>query len=563
MMNFQSLKFRIIALGVTLVVLGIGLRLVFALPFAQDQLRDLAASQQLSIASYIAHDIDHSIVARQTLIGELAGILPPALVRRPDELTAWLKERERLNPLFNGGLLVIHPDGNGTLASYPAATGREDLDFSGREWFQAALKADAPVMSRPQREQAGGDPIIIMAAPVRDASMRVVAVLAGVASLDAPGFLDRLQENQLGATGGFLLISPADKLFVGASDPSMILKPTPPQGVNLLHDRAMAGYRGVGVTVNAEGVEELSAMASVPSTGWFVVARMPTAEAFRPIAALRGFWLKSTLLVLVVTLAILLFMLPRILRPLTEAAQAMREMADGEFELRPLPVRRNDEVGSLALGFNYLVARLREKEAALRASQDRMEFMAHHDALTGLFNRPMLEDRLQQAVARAEHNGTRFALLFCDLDGFKPVNDRYGHNVGDAVLVQVATRFSEGRRQIDTVARLGGDEFVILLADLDDAHLDAVSVARHYLATIGAPYDVGGITFTLSISIGIALPQGPSLSGSQILSQADMAMYQAKRAGKNQFCLFDEETGDCVAEPSSAAQALDVPTRAA
>jgi diguanylate cyclase (GGDEF)-like protein len=552
MINFQSIKFRFIALGVALIAGSVVLRLVFLLPFAQEQLRALVAAQQLSIASYIARDIDHSIVARRALIGELAGALPSALLRDPEGLTAWLKERQRLNPLFNSGLLVIRPDGNSTLADYPGVAAREKLTFSGSEWFQAALTADAPVTSRPQRGRVGGDPLVIMAATVRDDNKRVLAVIAGVAALNAPGFLDRLQENQLGATGGFLLISPEDKLFVGASDPSMVLIPTPPPGINLLHDRAMAGYRGTGITVNVKGVEELSAIVSVPSTGWFVVARMPTAEAFGLIEVLRGFVLKYSLLGLAGVLAILLLLLPRILRPLTDAAHAMREMADGKRELAPLPVRREDEVGSLVLGFNYLVGRLREKEAALKASQERMEFMAHHDSLTGLYNRAMLEDRLQQALARAHRNGSRFALLFCDLDCFKPINDEYGHDVGDAVLIQVASRLLERRRQTDTVARLGGDEFVILLTDLDDARGDAERLARQYLTAIGAPYDVEGKAFWLGVSIGIALYEGASVSSSELLSQADSAMYQAKRTGEKRICFFEEAVGMSVAEPSSA-----------
>lgn len=540
MKNFRSMKFHIAALGIALVAASIVFRLVFALPFAQEQLRALAAAQQLSIASYMARDIDHSIVARRALIGELAGTMPTELLTQRKMLVEWLKERQRLNPLFNSGLLVLHPDGSGIAGSYPIVAGNEKLSFSDREWFQAALKSDTPVMSRPQRGRISGNPIIIMAAAVRDADRQVVAVMTGVAALNAPGFLDGLQENRLGATGSILLISPADKLFVDASDPAMILKPTPAPGVNLLHDRAMAGYRGAGVTVNAKGVEELSAMASIPSTGWFVVARMPTAEAFHLIDILRGMVWQSSLLVIAGGLAALLFFLPRIFRPLTDTAKAMREMADGRRELAVLPVRREDEVGRVVAGFNYLVARLSEKEAALKASQERMEFMAHHDSLTGLYNRAMLEDHLQQALARAERTGSRFAILFCDLDRFKPINDEYGHDIGDAVLVQVAERLSQGRRRIDTVARLGGDEFVILLADLDNARADAQKLATQYVEAIGTPYSVDGKTFSLSISIGITLYQGGPASSSQLLSQADIAMYQAKREGKNRFCFFDE-----------------------
>ncbi|MEO8171075.1 MAG: diguanylate cyclase [Oxalobacteraceae bacterium] len=538
---FQTIKFRIIALAILLLAAGVVLRLLFALPFAQELLQDLVAAQQLSIASYVARDIDHSIQARRALISELVAALPPKLLQQPEELAIWLQERQRVNPLFNSGLLALQLDGSSLLAQYPVIAGRNRLAFAHSDWFQAALLADSPVISSPQRGRAKGEPILIIAAPVRDATQRVVAVLAGVVTLNTPGFLDRLQDFRLGASGGFLLISPADKLIVAARDPAMVLKPTPAPGVNLLHDRAMAGFRGTGITTNPQGIQELSAMVTVPSTGWFVVAHMPTAEIFRPIAAMRGFVSASTLAALVVILAILIFLLPRILHPLTYAARSMREMADGKRPLAPLQFNRQDEVGDLILGFNYLVARLREKEVALEASAAQLEFMAHHDGLTGLYNRAMLEDRLQQALARAERDGSHFALLFCDLDDFKPINDQFGHKAGDAILRQVAARLLEGRRRTDTVARLGGDEFVVLLTDLDDARDTAVSVAQQLLKVIGMPFKIEGNTFMLGASIGIRLHYGgASISPLELMSQADIAMYQAKRAGKHGFCVFDQ-----------------------
>ncbi|HTN66677.1 MAG TPA: diguanylate cyclase [Burkholderiaceae bacterium] len=549
---FQSLKFRVIALGVLLVMAGVGVRLLIALPFAQDLLRDQVAAEQLSIASHVARGIDHGILERLALLTTLAATLPPALLQQPQELVSWIAERQRLNPLFNKGLVVLRPDGFGALAEYPVVPGRDTLRYSEAEWFQAALRADAPVMSKPQRGRASGDPVLIMALPVRDAGGRVVAVLTGVVALDAPGFLD-LQNIRLGASGGFLVVAPADKLFVGASDPAMVLRPTPPIGVNLLHDRAMAGYRGSGTTINADGVEELSAMATVPSTGWFVVTRLPTAEAFQPIAAMGRFTLQATLLMMAVVIAALLLLLPRMLRPLTEAARSMREMADGKRQLAPLPITRKDEIGDLLLGFNHLVARLNEKEEALKASEARLGFMAHHDALTGLCNRLMLEDRLQQALAHAGRGGSHFALLFCDLDDFKPINDRFGHETGDAVLRQIAARLLDGRRRTDTVARFGGDEFVLLLTDLDDARGAAIGIARQLLAAIGIPFDIDGKTVTLGTSIGIALYDNASAAGttsSQLISQADTAMYHAKRTGRNGFCLFDQTLQAASVEPA-------------
>jgi diguanylate cyclase (GGDEF)-like protein len=534
------MKFRIVMLGVALVMISLLLRHFIALPLFQDKVRELVAAQQLTIATYVARDIDHGITSRLALIDRFAAELPPELAGQPEKLQAWIKDRQRINPLFNGTLLAVRPDGRGLLAEYPAVPGHSQLDCAESGWLLAAVRGSKPVVSTPARGCMSDDPMIIFAAPVRDASGSVVAVLAGVALLNAPGFLDRMQETELGATGGFLLVSPADHLFVASSDPRMILKPTPQPGVNLLHDQAMSGYRGTGITINASGVEELSAMVTVPSTGWFVVARLPTDEAFRPIEAVRDFMLKATAAFLVGILAILLLALPRILRPLTDAARAIRDMASSKSKLVRLPVGRDDEVGKLVSGFNFLVDSLRKEEAAREASEARLKFLAHHDSLTGLCNRAVLEDRLEQALAHTERDGSQIALLFCDLDDFKAINDQYGHHAGDAVLRQVARRLSDGRRRIDTVARLGGDEFVILLTDLIDARATANVVAQKCLAAVNEPFGVEGKTLTLGMSVGIAVHAGAAVTRSYLIAQADIAMYRAKRKGKGNFFFIDE-----------------------
>lgn len=531
---FQSIKFRLLAVGVLLTLAGVFFRLAFSLPYLQEQVRDLVASQQLSLANYVARDIDYALSARIRLIETLADDFPRHLLQKPEQLQAWLRGRQHLNPLFNSGLLVVPPSGDGLLSEYPVLGGRARLGFADSDWFRKSLRTAGVAIGKPTHGRVDGDPLVIMARAVRDDAGRVVAVIAGVSVLNAPGFLDRLQDTKLGNSGGFLLVSPEDKEFVFASDPDMVLMPLPKPGVNHLHDRAMAGYRGTGVTINAKGVEELSAIVSIPSTGWFVVARIPTEEAFRPVDSLRGMIIRNSALTLSVVIIILLVLLPRMLGPLTLAARAIRKMADGSAPLTPLPVKRNDEVGSLVSGFNLLVARLLAKDAALRASEQRLEFLAHHDPLTGLPNRSMLEDRLDLALARAERDSTQVALLFCDLDGFKPINDLHGHQLGDEVLREVARRLGDGRRRSDTVARIGGDEFVILLSDLEDARLAAQAVAEQSLVSVSRPYDIQGLTLNLGVSIGIAVYTGKSVTPKHLLSQADMAMYLAKRAGKGQ-----------------------------
>lgn len=532
-MNVRSIKIRIVALGVTLLMIGMLVRNFVALPLIQKHVYELVATQQMSMATYVARDIDNDIRERLSLIDRFASELPPALAGQPRQLQAWIEQRQRANPLFDGGLSVVRPDGNGLLADYSTSPGQRHLDFAATDWFRAAVRSTTPVTGRPSRDRISGNPTIVFAAPVRDGAGVVVAVLAGVAQIDAPGFLDHMQLARLGATGGFRLISPADHLVVASSDMAMALQPTPPPGVDLLLDRAMSGFRGSGIAVNAKGVEELSSIVTVPSTDWFLVAHISAEEAFRSIEAVRSFMFKAGAAFLIALVAILLIALPRILRPLTDAAHAMRDMADGKRKLVPLPIVNVDEVGELVKGFNFLVESLRKEEAAREASEARLKFLAHHDSLTGLYNRAMLEDRLEHALARVERDGSQIALLFCDLDGFKAINDQYGHHAGDEVLRQVAYRLSVGRRKVDTVARLGGDEFVILLTGLTDIRTAANVVARQCLAAVSEPFEFEGRQLAVGMSIGIAAHAGcAAVTASYLIAQADIAMYQVKHKGK-------------------------------
>lgn len=520
----NSIVTRIILLGIGIVLFGTVLRFFILSDFLRKDIGDLAASQQLALASYVAHDIDQKIVDREHLLRRMAAALPPGLLNDPDGLRTWLGRQYELLPLFSHGLFVADTKGR-TIADYPQKLERSSVSYAGRDYFQGAL-AGATFIGRPTIGLVAKEPVLPIATPIKDANGKVRAVLAGITTLAAPGFLDLLQTSRIGQTGGFLLISPRDRLFVAASDPAMALKPTPPAGVNLLHDRAMEGLRGTGITVNANGIEEISAMVSVPSAGWFVVARLPTEEAFAPVARVRRFIVKYSGPVIAIFLILAWSGLYLTFRPLFKAADHADRMSRGEIPLEPLPIVRNDEVGHLTAAFNRLLAKLSE-------SQDELNRMAHHDVLTGLPNRLLLADRLQQALERACRNHTQLALLFLDLDGFKPINDKLGHEGGDEALRQVARRFAETIRHSDTLARVGGDEFVIVLADIDgDDALDAAcAVAEKCIEAMASAFVVRDTICPLGVSIGIAAGDETS-SADDLLLAADRAMYNAKEAGR-------------------------------
>lgn len=163
--------------------------------------------------------------------------------------------------------------------------------------------------------------------------------------------------------------------------------------------------------------------------------------------------------------------------------------------------------------------------------------LAHFDQLTGLPNRTLLFDRLRQAISLSNRASRAISLLYLDLDGFKPVNDTYGHATGDRLLKEVAARLHAGLREGDTAARLGGDEFVVILLESD---LDrAITVAQRLLEEIRAPYEIGKKTIsTISASIGIAEYPNHANDLDDLLTAADNAMYIAKKGGKDQFAVF-------------------------
>ncbi len=175
--------------------------------------------------------------------------------------------------------------------------------------------------------------------------------------------------------------------------------------------------------------------------------------------------------------------------------------------------------------------------------QQRLNYLARYDSLTGLINRTLFTDRLDGAVARARRDGSVVALLFLDLDGFKEVNDRLGHPVGDALLRQAAERLVACVRESDTVARLGGDEFTVIL---EGGHRveDAGQVATKILQALAVPYRVGAEEIVITSSMGIASYPLDGETSEDLLKGADIAMYSAKDAGRNTYQFFTSELRD-------------------
>jgi diguanylate cyclase (GGDEF)-like protein/PAS domain S-box-containing protein len=173
----------------------------------------------------------------------------------------------------------------------------------------------------------------------------------------------------------------------------------------------------------------------------------------------------------------------------------------------------------------------------LKTAERKLRQLATHDYLTGLPNRLLLYDRLELALNRFGRYGTPVALMFCDLDDFKPVNDRYGHHVGDAVLTEVADRIHSVVRDTDTAARLGGDEFAVLVEGVDDVEMLTI-VAERLVSAIAQPVRVNGTTAVVGASIGIVVADDQCNTTDALVAAADSAMYRAKDEGRGRYHLW-------------------------
>jgi diguanylate cyclase (GGDEF)-like protein len=225
-----------------------------------------------------------------------------------------------------------------------------------------------------------------------------------------------------------------------------------------------------------------------------------------------------------------------LLRPVTSMHQGVLKLQAGEYGHR-IPIARGDELGELAGAFNGMAGALRESHVALT-------FRATRDSLTGLLNRASLTEHLSASFQPgAQRRSLQEGALFIDVDDFKEVNDSLGHEGGDALLVQLATRLNSCIRTTDIVARLGGDEFAIVVV-APDATAAAGVVAERILTALREPFTIGGVSLTVSVSIGAAVRRPETTDAPELLRNADFAMYMAKGAGKNRFQLYDAEVHD-------------------
>jgi diguanylate cyclase (GGDEF)-like protein len=264
--------------------------------------------------------------------------------------------------------------------------------------------------------------------------------------------------------------------------------------------------------------------------GWMLKVEVATSDAFAPVLALKKRMAALLVAISVAGIAAVLAALWfAIVRPLRLLREGTLKLGSGELGAT-MPVRSADEIGRLTEAFNEMSRRLKMNEV-------RIQQLADHDVLTELPNRRLFSDRLRQALAVARRDGARLAVIFLDIDKFKPINDTLGHHIGDLLLKEVAKRIQVCLREADTAARMGGDEFVVLLPTVH-ADQDALLVAEKIRGALRRPFELAGNTLHVSSSVGIAIYPEHGGDDATLLKNADTAMYRAKEDGRNMVKLF-------------------------
>jgi diguanylate cyclase (GGDEF)-like protein len=488
--------------------------------------------------------------------------------RRPDNPAATRRALDQARHGFEHFAWIGVTDPSGVVLA--AAGGLlEGENVAKRPWWRGAQSGpfvgdvhDAVLLEKLLPRHAEPWRFVDFAVPIRNARGEVTGVFGSHLSwswaravkrelIDA-AMAEHDAEALVIARDGTVLLGP----------PALEGKPLAATAPALLHFTSLAGAPRL-VAVDGEPNFVVSAVTqgkgNYPGLGWTVLLRQPAAVALADYYRLRHQIVLTALVLLAVFVPLAWWESNRLTRPLlqlTTAIEARHHLGearmprlDGYREARLLSAALADLSDRQAQQDAMLESRVAERTAALQEamaqlarSEQRLERLSRTDTLTACPNRRYFDERLPEAMARSQRSRLPMALLFVDVDRFKPINDELGHAAGDAVLAEVASRLSTCVRGTDTVARLGGDEFVVILEGLHGAD-EPGRIASKIVAEIARPFLVNDMKLMVSVSVGVASYQGDDRSGAELLAQADSALYEAKSAGRGTFRLAAPSAG--------------------
>lgn len=475
--HWRSLRTRVTLSTLAIFLIGIWSLTSYTSLMQREDMRRLLGEQMFSTVTIIAADINDDLDDRLKALEEAAGRITPAMLGNAATMQTFLEDRIALFRMFNGGLFVARLDGT-AIADVPVSAGRIGVNYSDRDWVVEILKGKsiiaAPVMGRKLKA-----PVIPIAAPIRDTKGKAIGFLTGVIDLGVPNFLNNITDNRYGKTGGYRLIAPQHNLFVTATDKSRIMQPLPAPGINTMHDRLMQGFEGFGIAVNSRGIEELSAAKKITVSGWFVAATLPTEEAFVPIRAMQRRMLLATIFLTMLAGGLTWWILKRQLEPVISAIKTLAAFAETDQPPQPLPVKRQDEIGALIDSFNRLLESLRQREEALKKTEELYRTILQ-TAMDGIWRVDMQGRLVEANEAYCRMSGYSaqelLAMHIHDLEAAETEDDTAAHI--QKIMARGEDRFESRHRRKDgsifhvaisvKYRRNDGGQFVCFLHDITD-----------------------------------------------------------------------------------------------
>jgi diguanylate cyclase (GGDEF)-like protein len=393
-----------------------------------------------------------------------------------------------------------------------------------REWVKH-IRADANVMGEAYRDAARGKSSVLIAVPIKAASGRLLGAMAGKLNFDS--IEQVMQAFAVGQTGRVHLVDRHGRIVIssGPTGAAALATRLPTAAATSLaaSGEATANY------ANVTGQAVIGTMRPVSALGWTIVAEVARAEAYGRVSQQRN----RTLLMLaglMVAVGLAAYILAlTVVRPLERLTAGAKQVGAGDFNV-DVPVLDYGEVGYLTRTFNTMVTRLREGRDELAAINMALETLSVTDGLTGLFNHKHLMETLASEVGRARRHKHPLSILMIDVDHFKEYNDRFGHQMGDKLLADIAALFKKTTRSIDYAARYGGDEFLLLLHEV--AADDAMQLADRVRSAVAAA-TFGPADYRVTVSIGVASYPEHGESAEAVIASADAGLYKAKRGGRN------------------------------
>jgi diguanylate cyclase (GGDEF)-like protein len=526
----SSLKARIMLSMVLLTVAGMSVFVTHVTSVLQDDVKRLLEGQLKTTANYVAADIDSKIKLRLDILNKLALSFPSEALSSQALTQQFIQQQQFATTLFPAGVGAVTSSGKIIAEAGLVIPGRRGGTVPNIDIYLKAMAGCKTLVSPPMIGPYSRRAIFALAAPVCNQRGEILGLIMGVIPLSDADVFGQLEKASAVPGSYLLVVSRHERRIVAADDKKRILEMVNDK-TPLTNRRLNEKFEGSGIGVNPHGIEVLTVSRNLQRADWYVVAAVPTKVAFAPIANLKLQIIVSAALLTFFASVILLLLLKKLLAPLDTAGLAMRRMTDGSEPLTTLPIQRRDEIGQLIQNFNKLVVERKVVE-------EKIEFIAHHDALTGLPNRLMIQKRFDEAVEYAQQHELRVGLLFLDLDNFKTINDSLGHVVGDELLKVIGDILQDCVRETDTVGRLSGDEYLIVLRDIPDAA--AINMVLNKIQKqFSSPIIIEGRELLTSASVGVAVYPEDGLDFASLYKKTDTAMYQAKDTGKNTHCFFD------------------------